>query len=364
MATSIVKGAVFLKNRLRQLALRLYQRRLLNQRFASETTPDLIIMLISGEGIVSGGILSIYSFYYVTKKLFPTKTVLICTFPNRNTSLRYKWFANEVDLIDFNLVLSSKKHFKNVLLHLPEYYAQEFLESLTPLQKEQLKNLAPLHINVMNQNAELMPSPVVMSKYKWFTSNVTITTAHERYTTAQQRADYGMPMHLLSAWFEQNELVVRPYAEKKNILIVSPDEHPMKATILADLQEALPEVEQIVIRNMKYDDYKQLEALAKWSISFGEGFDGYTIFPVLKGGISFAVYNEIFFDDKYQQFETFYPSYEAMSQQLVQDIKRLDNKQAYENYSQVLRKQLEQDYSYSLYEGRVSKFYSQEYTFA
>ncbi|UOQ68948.1 hypothetical protein [Hymenobacter volaticus] len=168
-------------------------------------------------------------------------------------------------------------------MHLLEYYVPYFLRELTPAQTSKLRALKDLHINVMNQNIQLMPAPEVIEQLRQLTPHLTITTAHSSYTTPALRQLYAAPTHLLSAWFEQQEIEVVPYRGKENIMMVSPDEHPDKVKILTRIRQAFPALQLIVIQNMKYDDFKVLEAKAKWSISFGEGFDGYTIFPVLKG---------------------------------------------------------------------------------
>jgi hypothetical protein len=247
-------------------------------------------------------------------------------------------------------------------VHMPEYYAAHFLRELSAAQRARLRHMKGLHLNVMNQNVQLMPPVEVLDNLGQLTDNVTITTAHISYTTPELRQHYKRPTHLLTAWFEQQEVEKVPYSRKENILIVSPDEHPAKEKILAAIRRAFPALKLIIIRNMKYDDYKLLEAKAKWSISFGEGFDGYTVFPVLKGGVTFSVYNEDFFLPKYKAVPTFYSSYEALSENIVADMRRLDNAAAYEAYNNEMYALCHQDYSYASYLRRVKQFYQGNYS--
>ena len=207
-----------------------------------------------------------------------------------------------------------------------------------------------------------MPAPEVIDQLRQLTTHITITTAHSSYTTPALRQLYDAPTHLLTAWFEQQEIKTLPYGDKENIMIVSPDEHPDKGKILTAIRKAFPQLKLIIIENMKYDNFKLLEAKAKWSISFGEGFDGYTIFPVLKGGVSFTVYNEDFFLPKYQVVPTFYSSYEVLYQNIVADMQRLDNALAYEAYNSEVRALCQQDHSYEKYLRRVEEFYQEAYT--
>ena len=362
------QAAKFMKQPLRNsaiLALQPYFRIIQRKRLrALPTTADkVVVMLVPGTDSISGGILSIYAFYCATRNLLGAgATVLLGTYPNKLTSLRYRWFRNEGQLINFNLILNSFEPHQSVCLHLLEYYVPYFLQELTPKQKSKLQAMQDLHINVMNQNIQIMPAPEVINQLRQLTPRLTITTAHSSYTTPALRQLYGAPTHLLSAWFEQQEIKKVPYSEKQDILIVSPDEHPDKQKILDRIRQAFPALQLIVIKNMKYDDFKLLEAKAKWAISFGEGFDGYTIFPVLKGGVSFTVYNEDFFLPKYRAVPTFYSSYKALYESIVADMQRLDNAPAYEAYNREVAALCQQDHSYEKYLQRVKEFYQEDYT--
>lgn len=362
------QAAKFMKQPLRNsaiLALQPYFQIIQRQRLLalSTNTAKVVVMLVPGTDSISGGILSIYAFYCATRKVLGAgATVLLGTYPNKLTSLRYRWFRNEGQLINFNLILDSFESNQAVCLHLLEYYVPYFLQELTAKQKSKLQAMENLHINVMNQNIQIMPAPEIINQLRQLTPHLTITTAHSSYTTPELRQLYGAPTHLLSAWFEQQEIEKVPYSGKQDILIVSPDEHPDKQKILAKIRQAFPALQLIVVKNMKYDDFKLLEAKAKWAISFGEGFDGYTIFPVLKGGVSFTVYNEDFFLPKYQAVPTFYPSYEALYESIVADMQRLDNAPAYEAYNSEVAALCQQDHSYEKYLQRVKEFYQEDYT--
>jgi hypothetical protein len=68
----------------------------------------------------------------------------------------------------------------------------------------------------------------------------------------------------------------------------------------------------------------RLARRAKWSLTFGEGLDGYFAEPVWSGGVAFAVFNDRFFTPAFAELETIYPSWAALMQRMPLDLQRLD----------------------------------------
>jgi len=102
----------------------------------------------------------------------------------------------------------------------------------------------------------------------------------------------GVPLHRLSCCIGSEDYLVSRYQEKQALLIVSPDPRPLREHVLDRIAQACPALTIRVIENLPYDDYRKLAGSAKWSLTFGEGLDGYFIEPVLSGGVSFAVFND------------------------------------------------------------------------
>lgn len=73
---------------------------------------------------------------------------------------------------------------------------------------------------------------------------------------------------------------------------------------------------------MKLEDYKKLISKAMFTITFGEGYDGYFIEPALSGSISFAVYNDLYFPKNMNKLDTLYSSWQDLKEKIVEDIKR------------------------------------------
>jgi hypothetical protein len=137
---------------------------------------------------------------------------------------------------------------------------------------------------------------------------VTVTTAHDAYSNKVTRETLGVPLHKLSV-FMGPELFKRSlYPDKKPILVVSHDAHPLKEDVLGLIARAHPQLEIRIVQNMSYEEYKALILEAKWSLTFGEGLDGYFVEPIFSGGNFFAVFNDRFFTPAFAELETVYPS--------------------------------------------------------
>ena len=86
---------------------------------------------------------------------------------------------------------------------------------------------------------------------------------------------------------------------------------------------------------MKYDVYKDYASRSKFAITFGEGLDGYYTETVYSGGISFAVYNEIFFTKEFENLHSLYKSFDELLKKIVSDIKYFENEENYNRYNDI-----------------------------
>jgi len=146
-------------------------------------------------------------------------------------------------------------------------------------------------------------------------------------------------------------------------LIVSHDEHPLKEQVLRRIAQVLPELTIQVVKNLSYEDYKKLIRRAKWSLTFGEGLDGYFAETVWCGGVSFAVFNDRFFTPAFAKLETVYPSWEVLMDRMATDLRRLDEPVAYNRCWQQAYDLLNDLYSTDRFRENLRMFYRAEYTF-
>jgi hypothetical protein len=144
---------------------------------------------------------------------------------------------------------------------------------------------------------------------------------------------------------------------------VSHDAHPLKEDVLGLIARAHPQLEIRIVQNMSYEEYKALILEAKWSLTFGEGLDGYFVEPIFSGGNSFAVFNDRFFTPAFAELETVYPSWEVLQQQMPLDLDRLDEPVAYEKNWRQGYDLLAGLYSTDQFRRNLRAFYRGEYTF-
>ena len=107
-----------------------------------------------------------------------------------------------------------------------------------------------------------------------------------------------------------------------------------------------------------------LIARAYFTITFGEGFDGYFNQPYVVGGLGMAVFNPDFFPDKsWLELKNVYESPEDMENNIVNDIKELSaNKELYYSLISKMKEKLSTLYGEDLFKRNLEKFYKKELT--
>lgn len=354
----------------RELGFRRRQQALIRKTF-SPATEKLIVFLVpgadpfTGKDTVSGGVISIVSICEETremKNIHGAETIL-CTINGDALLLKHDNFENNTPVFRFAQLPAYFKSVKSLLVHVPEFMVAMFFERLTTADRQWLSGIDQVQLNIMNQNIRLMPGPEVIDAARKEVNTVTITTAHQKYCTQDYRNHFGVPIHKLSVWISPEQYDRKAWARKENLLVVSPDQHPQKEQILAALS-AIPGLTVQIIRNLTYSQYKELIARAKWSLTFGEGLDGYLIEPVFSGAISFAVYNEQFFTPDFGALQTVYADIDLLKQSIAQDMQRFNGTPEGEAYQQAQFELCAYYYSKEQYRKNIRAFYQQAYTYA
>ncbi|MBD3842003.1 MAG: hypothetical protein IE909_08995 [Campylobacterales bacterium] len=326
----------------------------------------LFVIVVPEHNEMSGGIFSMFSIASVVKRLKNQHgyEVLLMTRPNEHdvTYCRQRNFSNSEDVFRFEQIERCTK-LKELYLHLPEYVAPDFVDNLQDSTLNFLKSLEVLDINLLNQNYELMPAKEEFFKVRELAHNLTQSVAHHSYYGQKFSDRYDLPTLLLPAYTDLSAYNPSKFENKDNLIIYSLDDAPHRDTVLEKLKKELPEYELIEIRGITFDQYMDLATRCKFSISFGEGFDGYVAQPIYQGGIGMTVYNEEYFpSEDFLQYDNFFESEEDMIDNIVTTIKELDsNVDKYTELNKALVAEWDKLYSYDDYVKQIKKLINKEF---
>ena len=326
---------------------------------------NLIVYIVPEKKVVNGGVLSIFSQCKEARRFrdIHHSDVIICTYPGHETYKRNDLFKNDERVYSFNEIVSQWKKLDKIMLHIPECAINIVGKSLLQDYDTYLNNIPEVHINVMTQNIELLPSVSEFAELFRITSRITQTTAHARYSTQELSDIYQTPVHHLSVFNDKSQYEELPYDKKRNLIIYSPDKNPNKKKVIEEVNK-IKGFETREIRNLRYDEYKHLTATAKFCITFGEGFDGYFLESYFSGSIGIAVYNDDFFPGRdFLDLPSVFKSYADMKKNISSVVKKLDNADNYIKCVKNGQQKMEKLYQYDDYIRNMEKFYREQYDF-
>lgn len=328
-----------------------------------KNTKKLIVFFIPPKNDINGGIMSIFSICKYSREICPDAQCVITTFPSKVTYAHNTFFKNDEKIYRWEQIVNNAKNVKELIIHIPEYFSDKFSTALTNKDFKFLKQIENVQINILNQNIELMPEPEKIKGLYKITNNVTQTIAHDRYATQEVCDKWQIPTHFLSVHIDTSGYRSYAFEEKQKIIVLSPDEAPYKEAIVKKLKQELPDFKQITVENMPFDEYMDLIAKAYFTISFGEGFDGYFNQPQAVRGLGMAVYNSDFFpDESWLELKNVYKSPADMENNIVNDIKELSaNKELYYSLINKMNEKLSTLYGEDLFKRNLEKFYKEEY---
>lgn len=328
-----------------------------------KNTKKLIVFFIPPKNDINGGIMSIFSICKYSREICPDAQCVITTFQSKVTYERNTFFKNDEKIYRWEQIVNNAKNVKELIIHIPEYFSDKFSTALTNKDFKFLKQIENVQINILNQNIELMPEPEKIKGLYKITNNVTQTIAHDRYATQEVCDKWQIPTHFLSVHIDTSGYRSYAFEEKEKIIVLSPDEAPYKEAIVKKLKQELPDFKLITVENMPFDEYMDLIAKAYFTISFGEGFDGYFNQPQAVRGLGMAVYNSDFFpDESWLELKNVYKSPADMENNIVNDIKELSaNKELYYSLINKMNEKLSTLYGEDLFKRNLEKFYKEEY---
>lgn len=324
-----------------------------------------IIVFLSPFGI-GGGIMSFFSLCETSRRLNNNVPCIISSYPKAKRIYAYNdKFLNNEKIYRFEQIVDNAINLDEMILHIPEYYAKDFYKDLTQKDIKFLLSIEKLHINIMNQNIELMPESQELYDLYKLSKNITQTIAHDRYATQKVCDKWQIPTHLFSTYVDLSKYKSYIFEEKEKIIAISPDENKHKNKILKKLKENLVDWQIITISNMTFGEFMDLISRAYFTITFGEGMDGYFSQPHYVNSIGFAVYNDTFFPNKeWKKLKNIYSSYDDMYHNIIIDIQNYaNNKQKYEQIIQDFMDMITKIYQKSKFEDNLKRFYKGDYDF-
>ncbi|UWQ79454.1 hypothetical protein K3725_00100 [Leisingera sp. S132] len=327
----------------------------------------LMVIVVPEGNFMSGGIFSMFSIANQMRRLKREHgyDVIMMTRPMKNgsTYFRNSHFRNSEHVFRFEQ-LTYCDHVREIYIHLPEYLAETFYDDLSDNERNWLANRETVQINLLNQNIQLMPEAEDFQSLYNLTPNVTQSVAHHSYFGQEFSDKYGLPTLLLPAYTDLSEFPGSDFRTKEKLIIYSPDEEASHRQECLDiLKKELPEFELVEIRDIPFEEYMDLATRCMFSISFGEGFDGYVAQPIYQGGLGMTVFNKEFFPDEgYAKFPVFFESEGEMLQNLVPTIRRLMNDPVeFREVNRELLSRYEELYSFEEYVQQIRKLALKEF---
>jgi len=317
---------------------------------------SVIIFLTPSENKVNGGILSIVSLAEETVKLkhIHSSDVFVCSLPAEPSIFKFTKFENSVRIIELNNILARLKEGSSVLIHIPEIFVDKYSAYIKSVTSDY--SSLKWRFNILLQNIDLLPqkkSVDILSNI----GNVTCTTAHIAYSGNATESRLGCPVHHFSVWCSPERYFYKHFREKENLIVISPDKHPRREEIINYLQGRMPDFDFRVIRKLTYEEYKRLISCAKYSITFGEGLDGYFIENIFSGGIGSSVYNRRFFTDEFVDLPFVYSSWDDFMENFAKDVETSSSFEVYQKIHLQQYNLLSSLYSHDKYVLNLTKFY-------
>ena len=294
----------------------------------------LIVYLTPGDILVNGGVMSIYNQATSSRMILVDAAVVLTTFPrSKKIYAVNRAFPNNERIWRWGQVMRLVRRFDDVLIHIPDYYAGRFFDDLRREEVGLLRACNFFSINIMDQNIIMMPKVEELAGLRKLTKRITQTCAHTKYSGQEFAEKFMMPTIWIPAHWCMDCYPEFQFEQKERRIVYSPDDHPRKIEILDLLRQEFSDFEFYEIRDITFPKFMNVVARSFFTITFGEGLDGYYSSPLRKHSMSFSVYNEEFFskDIDWCAVWNVFHDYDDMKKHLVEKMKEcLSSKIVYE----------------------------------
>jgi len=332
--------------------------------FFSSTKKNVVIIFVPGKEFFSGGILSLFYLFKATKKILnkDSTACYVCTLPYHPNILHYTNSGKGITIFNYFSVLRKYRNANKIMLQVGESFVWDVAKLVNDSRQTAIET-SKVHINVLNLNMDFMPPPIEIDKLRRFSTSLTITAAHVKYTEKSFSVGYGTEFTHLCPWFVEGEIVSVPFDKKKNILLVSHDPHEKREAILNEVRTNLPDIEIVEMPNMKFEDYLKFQSEVKWTLTFGEGLDGYLVHSSFTGGVCLAVNNSTFFTEEFAELPNIFESFDMLQRNMVSFIKNYSNPADYTQLNNICLNIIKKYYSPELTASQLKILYHDKHGF-
>lgn len=294
----------------------------------------LIVYLTPGGVLVNGGVMSIYSQASFSRLVVTDAAVVLTTYPQSERIYAINSeFPNNERVWRWAQIVRLARRFDDVVINIPDYYVADFYANLSQKDIEVLQSRKSIGLNVMDQNVVLMPTVKKLDNLRKLTQRITQTCAHTKYASQEFADKFNLPTIWLPAHWCMDCYPEYSFRQKERRIVYSPDAHPRKAEIIEMLRKAFPDFEFYEVNGIPFPRFMDIVARSLFSITFGEGMDGYYSQPLQKHSMSFAVYNKEFFsaDIEWGSVWNVFRDYDDLKEHLIEKMKEcLLSKETYE----------------------------------
>jgi hypothetical protein len=337
----------------------------------------VMVYFSMGADVVTGGIFAILSNYEQACRMKDVHgcEVVLCRyetlFPFSRT---YSEFDNSVYLYDFEEVVAHFDRIEYLVIDFPMSVCEDF-PVLFNSNLDFFRRIGFLRVNLF-VGFPIEVAIGIVQRIKAYCHRLTMTFTHSGAAIDEFSHDCGVSTHLILTHEDERFFDSRTFEEKQDTVLVSPDvlddERLAAASGIATREErekvllAL-EGTGLTLRVMNtgtpvpYLEFKEWLSESKWTVTLGEGLDGYFLDSVLSGGISFARFSQIVMPDHLENLQTVYPSYEKMAESISGDIERLSSEEEFNRYRKTQRDAISCQCDYEKYSDNLRRFFSEDY---
>lgn len=344
--------------------------RMQDQYFPAEVrdAEKVLVILVSEQEGISGGVFSFFSIANQLRRLKMrhdyTVIVMTCPSPTGQTYFRNRFFTNNENVFRFEQV-AELRNVKSLYIHIPEYFAAHFIGRLDETLVSFLNQVSNLYLNIFNQNIDLMPDQAAIEDLRKLSGSISQSTAHHSYSTQLVCDRFNLPLITLPAYTDLSAYPASEFEDKENLIIYSPDSCDKKDQILSRITSELPHYRLVEIKGISFDRFMELATRCRFSITFGEGFDGYLAQPIHQGGMGLAIYNDRFFPSgDIAALDNIFRSEEDMLERICSVIRVLgSDKAAYTTLNARWMEEYNRLYNFDFYVSQIERLALRDFDF-